>query len=78
VKRFELFAPDLRDPDTQQLSDGELFSIIRNGIRFTGMPAWDHDDEDEHWKVVLFIRHVPGPDHRGARADAETLARAQV
>jgi mono/diheme cytochrome c family protein len=52
-------APDLRDPDTQQLTDGELFSIIRNGIRFTGMPAWDEDDEDEHWKVVLFIRHLP-------------------
>ncbi len=53
-------APDLRDPSTQELSDGELFSIIRNGIRFTGMPAWDAEgEEDEHWKLVLFIRHLP-------------------
>lgn len=53
-------APDLRDPDTQQLSDGELYSIIRNGIRFTGMPAWDEEGEEgEHWKLVLFLRHLP-------------------
>jgi mono/diheme cytochrome c family protein len=33
-------APDMRDPFTQGLSDGELFYIINNGVRFTGMPAW--------------------------------------
>ena len=32
-------APDMRLPETQGLSDGELFWIIENGIRFTGMPA---------------------------------------
>ena len=32
-------APDMRLPDTQRLTDGELFSIIHNGIRLTGMPA---------------------------------------
>src|SRR5579859_2742827 len=31
--------PDLRGPRTQKLSDGELFWIIENGVRFTGMPA---------------------------------------
>jgi mono/diheme cytochrome c family protein len=41
-------APDMRLPATQSLSDGELFYIIENGIRLTGMPAWgagadDHD-----------------------------------
>lgn len=51
-------APDLRVRETQDLSDGELFYIIRNGIRFTGMPGWGGDDE-ENWKVVLFIRHLP-------------------
>jgi len=50
-------APDLRDPGTQELTDGELFSIIQNGIRFTGMPGWGTDED--HWKVVLFIRHLP-------------------
>jgi len=55
-------APDMRLPDTQQLTDGELFYIIQNGIRLTGMPAWGngtaHDEEDS-WKLVHFIRHLP-------------------
>ena len=51
-------APDLRRADTQDLTDGELFYIIKNGIRFTGMPGWGGEDED-NWKLVLFIRHLP-------------------
>ena len=51
-------APDMRKSDTQSLTDGELFYIIRNGIRFTGMPGWGGSDED-NWKLVLFIRHLP-------------------
>lgn len=51
-------APDMGGPITQQLSDGEIFYIIKNGIRFTGMPGWGGEDE-ENWKLVLFIRHLP-------------------
>src|SRR5262245_22677272 len=51
-------APDMRDTNTQQLTDGELFDIIVNGIRFTGMPGWG-GEADENWKLVLFIRHLP-------------------
>jgi len=51
-------APDLRKPETQGLSDGEIFSIIKDGIRFTGMPGWGGDDE-ENWLLVSFIRHLP-------------------
>lgn len=51
-------APDMRTPVTQDLSDGEIFYIIKNGIRFTGMPGWGGEDE-ENWKLVLFIRHLP-------------------
>ncbi|HEX9458701.1 MAG TPA: cytochrome c [Thermoanaerobaculia bacterium] len=54
--------PDMRQPRTQELTDGELFSIIRNGVRLTGMPAWGdaagHDDDD-NWKLVHLIRHLP-------------------
>ncbi len=35
-------APDMRQPETQALTDGELFWFIENGIRFTGMPGWRH------------------------------------
>ena len=54
--------PDMRLSDTQKLSDGELYYIIENGVRFTGMPAFgDADDtqDEDTWKLVLFIRHVP-------------------
>ena len=54
--------PDLRLPDTQQLSDGELFYVIHNGIRFTGMPAFGGEDpaqDEDSWKLVHFIRHLP-------------------
>lgn len=53
-------APDLRDALTQNLSDGELFYIITNGVRLTGMPAWGslHADE-ETWQLVTFIRRLP-------------------
>jgi len=55
-------APDMRLPATQNLTDGELYYIIRNGIRLTGMPAWGDPDalqDDESWQLVLFIRHLP-------------------
>lgn len=51
-------APDMRTNETQKLSDGQLFYIIKNGVRFTGMPGWGGDDED-NFKLVLFIRHLP-------------------
>ena len=55
-------APDMRLPGTQELSDGELFWIIENGIRFTGMPGWstgEPDGEDASWHLVHFIRYLP-------------------
>jgi len=51
-------SPDMREKETQELTDGEIFYIIKNGIRFTGMPGWGGEDED-NWKLVLFIRHLP-------------------
>jgi hypothetical protein len=44
------------------LSDGELFSIIENGIRLTGMPGWGDgtpDGERGSWGLVHFIRRLP-------------------
>jgi mono/diheme cytochrome c family protein len=53
--------PDLRLAGTQNLSDGELFWIIENGVRFTGMPAFSTHEStpEDSWKLVLFIRHLP-------------------
>jgi mono/diheme cytochrome c family protein len=50
--------PDMRNADTQKLTDGELLYIIKNGIRFTGMPGWGGSNA-QNWKLVHFIRHLP-------------------
>jgi mono/diheme cytochrome c family protein len=53
--------PDLRLPQTQNLTDGQIRYIIRNGVRLTGMPGWGkaHDEQgDDSWKLVLFIRSL--------------------
>jgi mono/diheme cytochrome c family protein len=55
-------APDMRLPATQNLSDAELFYIIENGVRFTGMPGWSSgtpEGETSSWHLVHFIRHLP-------------------
>ena len=55
-------APDMRMPATQGLSDAELFYIIENGIRLTGMPGWSTGTaagETDSWHLVHFIRHLP-------------------
>jgi mono/diheme cytochrome c family protein len=55
-------APDMTLPATQELSDGQLFAFIENGIRRTGMPGWgDGTAESAHgsWALVHFIRHLP-------------------
>jgi len=53
-------APDMRSTATQALTDGELFFIIENGVRLTGMPAWGVPGKpEESWKLVHFIRHLP-------------------
>jgi mono/diheme cytochrome c family protein len=52
-------AMDLTSPHVRKWNDAELFWIIENGVRFTGMPAW-HTllDEPSSWKLVLAIRRL--------------------
>lgn len=54
-------APDMREPATQGLSDGELFYAIEQGIPWTAMPGWSTgtpEGERESWILVHFIRHL--------------------
>jgi mono/diheme cytochrome c family protein len=54
--------PDMRESSTQSLSDGELFSIIENGVRLTGMPAFGTgtaEDAEQTWHLVHVIRALP-------------------
>ena len=55
-------APDMRLPPTQAMTDGELFAVIENGLRFTGMPAFGDGTaggERGSWQLVRFIRRLP-------------------
>ena len=55
-------APDMTLADTQNLTDGELFSTIENGVRLTGMPGWGNGTAESaygSWTLVHFIRHLP-------------------
>src|SRR6202162_4327662 len=53
-------APDLMLPAMQRMRDGELFWVVSNGIRMTGMPAFSPTHkEDEIWHIVAFVRHLP-------------------
>lgn len=51
--------PDITGEAAQRWSDRELFWIIRNGIRLTGMPAWRSTlSEQQTWDVVSYVRHL--------------------
>ena len=53
-------APSLGSQEIQSMSDGELFWVVSNGIRATGMPAFSGSkDEKDIWKIVAFVRQLP-------------------
>lgn len=54
-------APDMTLDATQRLSDGELFAVIENGIRLTGMPGWGDGTAESargSWGLVHFVRNL--------------------
>jgi mono/diheme cytochrome c family protein len=60
-RNFYPKVPDMRLPRTQQLSDGEIFYFIENGVRLTGMPGWSTgtlEGERASWQLVHFIRRL--------------------
>jgi mono/diheme cytochrome c family protein len=39
--------------------DWHTHYVIHNGIRYTGMPAWDKTlSDDDMWKVTIFLSHI--------------------
>ena len=37
---------------------GELFWIVKHGIRMTGMPSWSDHSDDELWATVAFLEEL--------------------
>jgi mono/diheme cytochrome c family protein len=53
-------APDLTLERVQRRTDGEIFWIVQQGVRMTGMPAFGPTRKDQEiWKIVAFLRHLP-------------------
>lgn len=76
--------PDLAD-EVGHWNDGELFWIVRHGVKYTGMPAWPAAGrDDEVWAVVAFLRRLPGLDAEGYRrlvggeVEAEDASGAEI
>jgi mono/diheme cytochrome c family protein len=59
-------ASDLTSKQVQSYSDQELFWIIQNGIRFTGMPGFGGIENPDHvWDLVNYVRTLPGNSQNG-------------
>ncbi len=56
----------------QRWTPRELYWITRNGIKMSGMPAWEfHLADDDIWSVVAFMQHMPrlsAPDYAALMA----------
>jgi mono/diheme cytochrome c family protein len=60
----------------------DLFWVVKEGIKMTGMPAWKYRiTEEDIWAVVAFLRELPklSPEqYRSAKATRESLLEPQV
>lgn len=58
-------AVDLISPEVQSYSDAELFWIVKNGVRLSGMPAFGKAESDDHiWSIIQYLRSLNGPEHQ--------------
>ncbi len=68
-------AMDLSSAHVQHWSDAELFWIIQNGVRLTGMPAWKSSiSENDTWKLAHFIHNLPHRDATSATDPSQAQA----
>jgi hypothetical protein len=67
--------PSLVSDEVQrELSDAELFWVVKNGLKMTGMPSFGKTHTDEQlWGIVAFLRRLPNlaADEYGAMVKAE-------
>ena len=53
-------APPRLEEKIPEWRDEELFWIVKNGIKYSGMPAWPAQErDDEVWAQVAFLRALP-------------------
>ncbi|RKF12716.1 class I triheme cytochrome c [Roseovarius spongiae] len=59
---------------SEKFDASELFWIVHNGIKMSGMPAWPANRRDEVWPVVAFLQALPEmtPDEYSQLTSSET------
>ncbi len=50
--------PSLRTKEVQQASDGELFSLLKNGYLSRGMPSWSALPEPSRWQLITYVKSL--------------------
>ncbi len=51
--------PDLGSPEVQRLSNPELFWVIKNGVRFSGMPGFGNTlSDDQIWQATYYVKSL--------------------
>ena len=51
--------PDLGSQEVQEMSDRELFWVIKHGIRLSGMPGFARINSDEEiWQLTYYVRSL--------------------
>ena len=67
--------PSLVSDDVQHdLSDAELFWVVKSGLKMTGMPSFGKTySEEQIWGIVAFLRRLPklAPEEYGAMLKTE-------
>src|ERR1700735_352470 len=72
-------AMDLSSAHVQHWSDAELFWIIQNGVRLTGMPSWKSSISDtDTWRLTRYIHNLSRLDAASASAAIPSSTQAAV
>jgi mono/diheme cytochrome c family protein len=62
----------------KELSAGEMYWVIKNGIKMTGMPYWSHEYRDEDtWSVVAFLKQLPNISEQQYRQMMQTAKQTE-
>ncbi len=70
--------PDFTAKETKLPGDAEVFWIVRNGIKMTGMPAFGSTHSEMNlWGIVLFVKRLSNmkPEEYAAMAKVSELDR---
>ena len=65
-------AADLTSLEVQSYSNREMFWIVKNGIRLSGMPAFGKVESDEHiWSLIHYLRSLNSSAGKNAGMDTK-------